>query len=63
MGTFDHPNYSTGFECPVCHTGADQPVTLVPIPGTEDGGIVECKQVHAECWELVLKMSRVGESK
>lgn len=58
MRTFDHPNYNDDFECPVCKTSADAPVTLVGIPGTEDGGNMEALQVHAECWALVLKMSQ-----
>lgn len=56
MRTFDHPNYHFGFTCPVCGTSADEPVTLVGIAGTEDGNNMEAKQVHAECYEIVLKM-------
>lgn len=52
---FDHPNM-TNFECPVCRTSKDAPVVLVPIPGTEDDGICRAKQVHKECFDLVLKM-------
>jgi hypothetical protein len=52
---FDHPNM-TNFECPVCRTSKDAPVVLVPIPGTEDDGICEAKQIHKECFDLVLKM-------
>ena len=56
MRTFDHPNYSFGFECPVCRTDADEPVTLIGIPGTENGGIMEARQVHAECAKLLERM-------
>lgn len=57
MRPFAHPNYSHGFTCPVCKTGADAPVVLVPIPGTEDDGICEARQVHHECYQLVAKMA------
>ena len=63
MRTFDRPNHHGGFTCPVCHTSADAPVTLTPIPGTEDDGIVECKQVHAECAELAMKMAAMSEGR
>jgi hypothetical protein len=57
MITFDHPNYTGGFECPICKTGANAPVTLIPIPGTEREGIMEAIQVHVECWELAKRMA------
>lgn len=52
---FDHPNMKN-FKCPICKTSADQPVVLVPIPGTERGGIAEAEQVHDECMKLFNKM-------
>lgn len=55
MRVFDHPNM-TGFSCPICGTNADAPVVLVPIEGTEDGLTVQAKQVHEECYNLLLKM-------
>lgn len=63
MRTFDHPNYGHGFTCPICRTDADAPVTLVGIPGTEDGGIMEARQVHAECYSLTEKMLRRADRK
>jgi len=64
MRPFDHPNYHGGFTCPVCKTSADAPVVLVPIPGTEDDGICEARQVHHECYQLLAKMAAIkaGES-
>lgn len=59
---FDHPNYHGGFDCPVCRTSKDAPVVLVPIPGTEDDGIVECKQVHAACWDHLQKMEAMPDA-
>jgi len=52
---FDHPN-PINFKCPICGTQADAPVVLIPIPGTEEDGIVECRQVHAECFTVYHKM-------
>lgn len=50
MRSFDHPNYDgKGFICPICRTDRDEKVTLVPIPGTEDGGVCEAEQVHISC--------------
>jgi hypothetical protein len=49
MRKFNHPDMNAGFTCPFCGTGADQPVVLVPIPGTEQDGRAECKQFHADC--------------
>ena len=56
MRVFEHPNM-TNFECPVCHTNKDLPVVLVPIPGTEDDGIREAKQVQKKCYDLVVEMN------
>lgn len=52
---FDHPN-PVNFLCPICKTKADCPVVLVPIPGTENDGIAECNQIHAECFRVVSSM-------
>ena len=56
MREFPHPNM-TNFECPICKSTADAPVVLVPIPGTEEGRTVQAKQVHAECYRLVMRMN------
>ena len=53
---FEHPNTDGGWNCPVCRTHKDLPVILAPIPGTEHDGIVECEQVHAACWDHLVKM-------
>lgn len=57
MRVFEHPNMKN-FECPVCKTSKDAPVILVPIPGTEDGGTCEAKQVHKKCFDLVCEMNQ-----
>ena len=59
---FDHPNMHGGFQCPVCLSGADAPVVLVGIPGTEQDGIMEARQVHAECWKVVDLMRQIEEA-
>lgn len=59
MRQFPHPNMN-GFICPVCNTNSDFPVVLVGIPGTEDGGNMQARQVHYECYKLVLKMNGVS---
>jgi hypothetical protein len=50
MRIFEEPNYHGGFTCPMCQESSNRPVILVPIPGTESDGIVECNQVHYECY-------------
>ena len=57
MRVFEHFNASHGSICPVCGTAADRPTVLVPIPGTEDDGICEAKQVHKQCYDLANEMA------
>jgi len=57
MKAFPHPNLSNNWQCPVCNTNKDCPVVLVGIPGTEDGGVMEAKQVHEECYKLIERMN------
>lgn len=52
---FDHPNMHN-FRCRVCNTSADQPIYLIPVPGSEVDGISRAEQIHTECFELFLKM-------
>lgn len=58
MREFKHPNM-LNFECPICKTSKDLPVVLVPIPGTEDGNIVEARQIHSDCYMLICKMKDI----
>jgi hypothetical protein len=37
----------------VCKTAKDCETVLVAIPGTEDDGICEARQVHKRCYDLV----------
>ena len=52
MKVFDHPNTYTKFVCPICGTGDDKPVVLIPIDGTEKDGIMEARQYHLDCIKL-----------
>lgn len=57
MRVFEHFNACHGSICPICRTAADRPTVLVPIPGTEDDGICEAKQVHKQCYDLTNEMA------
>ena len=57
MRTFEHFNSSNGAVCPICRTSKDTETVLVPISGTEDGNLVEVKQVHKKCYGLFLEMN------
>ena len=52
MRVFDHPNMHS-FECPICHTGEDLPVVLIGIYGTQKEDIMEARQYHLNCIDLV----------
>jgi hypothetical protein len=54
MKTFEHPNTSNEWACPICKTNEDKPIVLIPIDGTEDGNIMEAEQFHLHCIELRL---------
>jgi hypothetical protein len=54
---FERFNSSNGVTCPICKTSKNTETVLVPIPGTEDGNIVECKQVHKKCYDLFVEMN------
>jgi hypothetical protein len=60
---FSHPNTSGGWSCPICHTTADRPVVLVPFRETDDPDILECKQVHHACYQLVMEMNEAVEDR
>ena len=62
MRVFDHFSPAFGALCPVCKTAADRPTVLVPIPGTEDNGICQARQVHKQCFDLVAEMEAIPPS-
>ena len=53
MRTFEHPNTSNGWKCPICKTDKDMPVVLIGITGTEDDGIIQAEQFHLDCIGLL----------
>ena len=57
MRSFEGFNSSNGDTCPVCKTDRDVETVLVPIPGTEDGGIMRARQVHKKCYNLMVEMT------
>lgn len=57
MNIFEQFNQSNGAICPVCKTNKNTLTVLVPIPGTEDCGIVQCNQVHKKCYDLIIEMN------
>lgn len=61
MRTFEGFNASNGDVCPVCKTAKNTETVLVGIPGTEDDGIMQAKQVHKKCYDLVVEMSKEEE--
>ena len=52
---FEKPNVSNDWKCVICRQNTEKPVILVPVPGTEDGGIVEAQQIHQTCAMIVAK--------
>ena len=58
MKVFEGFNDSNVSTCPVCNTSKNVETVLVPIPGTEDDGIMEAKQVHKKCYDLMVEMEQ-----
>jgi len=56
MRIFDHPNLSNNWVCPHCKKNTDKPVTLVPIPGTEEGNIMQAEQYHVDCVHRIMQV-------
>lgn len=52
MKVFDHPN-KEGFLCPICKTASDMPVVLVGVLGSGNSEVIEAKQYHLACLDLV----------
>lgn len=59
MKIFDHPAMES-WECPICRTNEDKPVTLIPIHGTREGNMQKAEQVHVECLCLELTILPYG---
>lgn len=54
MRTFKQFNDSNGDVCPICKTAKQEPLVLIPIPGTEDGHLAEAQQYHVTCVQYLL---------
>lgn len=50
MRAFESFNQSGEDVCPVCQTNESKSTVLIPIPGTEEGNIMQAKQVHEKCY-------------
>ena len=54
MRIFEHRNTSNPEDvCPICKTNEDGQTVLVPIIGTEDGNLMQAKQFHFKCIDIV----------
>jgi len=61
LRTFEHPNTSNDWKCPICKTNTILPVLLVAIPGTEDGNLVQAEQIHVVCLNFTRMMTDIKE--
>lgn len=55
--TFEQFPKGHGTKCPVCGTDDEGETILVPIDGTQDGGICQAQPTHTKClmsegWQL-----------
>ena len=55
MKAFPHFNQDNDAVCPMCKTNEDCETVLVPIPGTEEGNIMQARQVHKKCYDLAVR--------
>lgn len=53
MKTFKQMNKSGKDVCPICKTQDDGEVVLIGVIGTEEGNIIEVKQFHLKCIDLI----------
>jgi hypothetical protein len=55
MRIFNHFNQSNDDICPICRTNEDKETVLIPIPGTEEGNLLEAIQMHLDCLKHVMR--------
>ena len=53
MRTFEEPNISNDWKCPICETNNLEPVVLIGIEGTQEGNNIQAEQFHLDCIELL----------
>lgn len=58
MRQFKEPNMNN-FTCPICESNKNEPIVLIPKPGTECGNNIEAEQVHTKCYELYCYMHNI----
>lgn len=52
MRTFEHPNTSDNWVCPICNTNEDKPIVLIDIIGTKEGNNMQAEQFRLDCINL-----------
>ena len=53
MRTFEKPNLSNNWKCPICGTNDEKEIVLIGVDGTREGNLMEGHQYHLECLELM----------
>lgn len=53
MRTFEKPNLSNNWKCPICGTSEEKEVVLVAIDGTQDSNNIQANQYHLGCIHLL----------
>lgn len=53
MRVFEEPNMSNNWKCPICGTNDKKEVVLVGIDGTDKGTVIQARQYHLSCIELI----------
>ena len=62
MNIYDDPNM-LNFQCPICGTKEDKPVTIIPIAEKKDGLTYEARQYHVDCIQLFEYDVLIGKTK
>lgn len=52
MNIFEKGNWNKDLICPICKTGKEGKVVLIPIYGTQKGNICEAQQIHFDCLDF-----------
>lgn len=57
MRTFQEPNLSNNWQCPICKKNEKKEVVLIGIIGTESGNNIQAEQFHLDCIHLLYDKS------
>lgn len=52
MVIFQYANTSNNWKCPICNTGSQEKVVLIPVTGTAKGNNMVARQYHIKCISL-----------